>query len=428
LRTPVDPQVWDRVAGALHYVTGDFADPAAYQRLNERLHEIEAERRIPGNRVFYLAAPPASYPEIVRRIRESDLITDKGFARVVVEKPIGHDLKSAREVNQALLATFDESQVFRIDHYLGKETVQNILVFRLGNGIFEPLWNQRYIDHVQITVAETLGVEGRGAYFDAAGIARDIFQNHMLQLLTLTAMEPPVRFGADAVRDEKVKVLKALKPLDHRAVAERCVRAQYRAGVVAGKPVPGYTEEENVRPGSDSETYLALELEIDNWRWAGVPFYVRAGKRLPKRATEIAIVFRKPPTSIFRSTGCGVIESNVLSLRIQPDEGISLAFGSKAPGQEIHIDPVQMDFLYETSYGEAPPEAYERLLLDCVQGDSMLFARKDEVELAWDVVDSMRSAWGRGHPPLVTYEAGSWGPKEADELIARAGRRWRRLG
>jgi glucose-6-phosphate 1-dehydrogenase len=427
-RTPVDPKVWERVASALHYVRGDFADPAAYDRLAERLQQIDAERGIPGNRVFYLAAPPASYPEIVRRIRESGLATSNGFVRVVVEKPLGHDLRSARELNQALLATFDESQIFRIDHYLGKETVQNILVFRLGNGIFEPLWNQRYVEHVQITVAETLGVEGRGAYFDSAGIARDIFQNHMLQLLTLTAMEPPVRFAPDAVRDEKVKVLKAVKPLDHRAVAERCVRGQYRAGIVAGKPVPGYLEEKDVRPESDTETYLALELEIDNWRWAGVPFYLRAGKRLPKRATEIAIVFRMPPTSIFRASGCGVIEPNVLSLRIQPDEGISLAFGSKAPGQAIHIDPVQMDFLYETFFGAAPPEAYERLLLDCVQGDSTLFARKDEVELAWELVDSIRGAWSRGQPPLVTYEAGSWGPKEADELIGRGGRRWRRLG
>jgi glucose-6-phosphate 1-dehydrogenase len=430
-RRPVDPAIWQQVAEHLHYVQGEFSDHAAYQKLGRQLHEVDQLHHLPGHRVFYLAAPPATYPEILRELRESGLAKPSGsgaFTRIVIEKPIGHDLQSSRALNQALLAAFDESQIYRIDHYLGKETVQNILVFRLGNGIFEPLWNRRYIEHVQITVAETLGVEGRGAYFDSAGVSRDILQNHLLQLLTLTAMEPPVRFTADAVRDEKVKVLRSLKPLDHRAVAEQSVRAQYQAGTVAGEPVPGYREEPAVAPRSMTETFLALKLEIDNWRWAGVPFYLRVGKRLPKRATEIAISFRRPPISIFRDAGCGTIESNVLSLRIQPDEGISLSFGSKAPGQAIHIDPVQMDFLYETSFGWTPPEAYEHLILDCMQGDSTLFARKDEVELAWELVDSIQSAWQRGKPPLVEYEAGTWGPAAADQLIGRDGFRWRRLG
>jgi glucose-6-phosphate 1-dehydrogenase len=430
-RQAVDPEVWRRVAEHLHYVQGEFADRAAYQTLGRRLKELDQLHHLPGNRVFYLAAPPDTYPDIVRALHESGLADPAGqgaFTRIVVEKPIGHDLRSSRALNQALLGAFREEQIYRIDHYLGKETVQNILVFRLGNGIFEPLWNQRYIEHVQITVAETVGVEGRGSYFDSAGVSRDILQNHLLQLLTLTAMEPPVRFAADAVRDEKVKVLRSLKPLEHRDVSERSVRAQYRAGTVAGEPVAGYREEPEVKPGSMTETYLALKLEIDNWRWAGVPFYLRVGKRLPKRATEIAIAFRRPPTSIFREVGCGAIESNVLSLRIQPDEGISLSFGSKAPGQAIHIDPVQMDFLYETSFGWTPPDAYEHLILDCMQGDSTLFARRDEVELAWELVDSLQSAWQRGKPPLVEYEAGTWGPEAADQLIARDGFRWRRLG
>jgi glucose-6-phosphate 1-dehydrogenase len=427
-RRAFDPDIWQRVAAGIHYVQGEFENPESYATLGRRIREVDTQLGIPGNRLFYLATPPSSYPDILRLIKEKNLGgEDGGFARTIVEKPLGHDLRSARELNNSLGAAFDEKQIFRIDHYLGKETVQNILVFRLGNGIFEPLWNQRYVDHVQITVAETLGVEGRTAYFESTGMSRDMLQNHMLQLLTLVAMEPPVRFDADAVRDEKVKVLRSLRRLSGEAVGQNTVRAQYRSGTVGGQPVPGYREEPGVAEDSHTDTYLALKLEIDNWRWAGVPFYIRAGKRLPKQATEIAIFFRRPPTSVFQQVGCGSIESNVLSLRIQPDEGISLSFGSKVPGQAIHIDPVRMDFLYETSFGATPPEAYERLILDSMIGDSTLFARRDEVELAWELVDGVRNAWSRGSPPMTEYQAGTWGPKEADELIERDGYRWRRL-
>ncbi len=425
-RQEIADEIWHRLAAGIHYVQGDFTEAATHGALARQLHELESRLHIPAQRLFYLATPPADYPAIVRQLKAAGLVGD-GQARIVVEKPLGHDLRSSREVNDALAEVFSESQIFRIDHYLGKETVQNILVFRLGNGIFEPLWNRRYIEQVQITAAESLGIEGRAGYFDAAGAARDMLQNHLLQLLTLVAMEPPVRFEADSVRDEKVKVLRSLKPLFGEDVARRTVRARYTAGTAGGQPVAGYLEEPGVKPDSMSETFVALELGIDNWRWAGVPFYLRAGKRLPKRATEIAIVFRRPPTSIFRDAGCGTIDSNVLSLRIQPDEGISLSFGSKAPGQAIHIDPVRMDFLYETSFGETPPEAYERLLLDAITGDSTLFARRDEVELAWQLVDGVRAAWSRGQPAMAEYAAGTWGPREADALIERHGSHWRRL-
>ncbi len=426
-RQAVDEQVWHRLAGGIHFCRGDFADSETYEVLARQLHELEARFHIPGNRLFYLATPPSAFPEIISRLKASGLTAGGGFTRIVVEKPLGHDLRSSRELNDGLSASFEERQIFRIDHYLGKETVQNILVFRLGNGIFEPLWNQRYIEHVQITVAESLGIEGRAGTFEKAGISRDILQNHLLQLLSLVAMEPPVRFEADAVRDEKVKVLKAVKPIVGEDVGRWTVRGRYLAGAVAGEQVSGYLEEPDVAADSSTETYVALKLEIDNWRWAGVPFFLRAGKRLPKRATEIAILFRRPPTSVFRDAGCGSIESNVLSLRIQPNEGISLSFGSKAPGQAIHIDPVRMDFLYETSFGSTPPEAYERLLLDALVGDPTLFARRDEVELAWQLVDGVRHGWGRGFPALTDYAAGSWGPQAAEDLIERDGFRWRRL-
>jgi len=427
----LDPHEWNRFAASLFYRSGTFENAADYATLGRSLTALERERGTPGNRIFYFATPPDAYPTILEGLRTAGLVHDAGpegpWTRVIIEKPFGHDLASARNLNAQVHASFDERQVYRIDHYLGKETVQNILVLRLGNGIFEPLWNNRYVDHVQISVAESVGIEGRANYFERAGVLRDMLQNHMLQLLTLTAMEPPSRFEADAVRDEKAKVLRALAPLSRDEVIARTVRGQYGPGAVAGVSVPGYCEEPGVGAGSQTESYLAAKFEIDNWRWAGVPFYVRSGKRLAKRATEIVIVFRHPPYALFRSAGCESLEANVLRLRIQPDEGISLSFGSKAPGPSLHIDPVRMDFNYLTSFGADPPEAYQRLLLDCNLGDSTLFARRDEVELAWEQVDAIAAAWQDGVPGLSKYPAGSWGPTEAERLLTRDGRRWYRL-
>ena len=425
---------WERFAETLHYTSGVFEDHGAFRTLGRLLGEIEEKRGIPGNRIFYCATPPGAYEALIRNIGAAGLarraIRDERsvpWSRVIIEKPFGHDLPSARELNALVHTVFAERQIFRIDHYLGKETVQNILVFRLGNGIFEPLWNNRYVEQVQITVAESVGVEQRAAYFETAGVSRDIFQNHMMQLLTLTAMEPPARFEADSVRDEKAKVLRTLHPMTPEEVARDTVRAQYAGGALGGAPVPAYVGEPGVNPRSQVETYLAARVQVDNWRWSGVPFFLRTGKRLPKRATEIAIVFRQPPFSLFRSAGCETLEANVLRLRIQPDEGISLSFGSKSPGQVLHIDPVQMDFYYLTSFGQDPPEAYERLLLDCNLGDSTLFARRDEVELAWEFVDRIVEAWKDQSPPLLTYPAGTWGPPEADELLHGSGTHWYRL-
>jgi glucose-6-phosphate 1-dehydrogenase len=423
---------WHRFAASLFYRHGAYEKREDYVALRAYLEALEREREAPGNRIYYLATPPDATPAILDHLGGAGLVhpvTDPArWTRVIVEKPFGYDLASARALNARIRASFDEKQVYRIDHYLGKETVQNILVLRLGNGIFEPLWNNRYVDHVQITVAEAVGVERRAGYYERSGVLRDMLQNHMLQLLTLTAMEPPARFEADAVRDEKVKVLRAMTPLSPRDAASRTVRAQYAAGAVAGARAVGYRQEEGVAPDSTTETFLAAKLEVDNWRWAGVPFYVRSGKRLPKRATEIAISFRHPPYALFRSAGCEPIGSNILRLRIQPDEGISLSFGSKSPGQALHVDPVRMDFNYLTSFGADPPDSYERLLLDCNLGDSTLFAREDEVELAWEQTDAIAAGWASGAgPALGSYPAGTWGPPEADALITRDGRAWYRL-
>ncbi len=425
---------WDRFSKALYYQHGIFEDHAAFRALGQLLSKVEEERGLPGNRVFHFATPPSEYATLIRNIGAAGLARRAmrddhavPWSRVIIEKPFGRDLQSARDLNALVHTVFAERQIYRIDHYLGKETVQNILVFRLGNGIFEPLWNNRYVEQIQITVAEAVGIEGRAAYFDSAGISRDIFQNHMMQLLTLTAMEPPSRFEADAVRAEKAKVLRTLHPMTREEAARDTVRAQYQAGAIGGTPVPGYCDEPGVNPRSQTETYMAARIHVDNWRWSGVPFFLRAGKRLAKRATEIEIVFRQPPFALFRSAGCDTLEANVLRLRIQPDEGISLSFGSKSPGQAVHIDPVQMDFYYLTAYGQDPPDAYERLLLDCNLGDSTLFARRDEVELAWEFVDGIQDAWRSGSPSLVKYPAGTWGPPEADELLSRSDYGWYRL-
>jgi glucose-6-phosphate 1-dehydrogenase len=422
---PVDDAIWESFARGLFYVQGEFADVAAYDRLKAKIEELDQSRGTGGRRIYYLAVPPSFFATITETLSAKGMVNDPEgsdpYTRVIVEKPFGHDLASARELNHVAVSAFRERQVFRIDHYLGKETVQNLLVLRFANGIFEPFWNRQYIDHVQLTVAESIGVEGRGNYFDGAGIARDIIQNHLLQLTSLVAMEPPVAFEADAVRDEKVKVLRALRPLS----PAESVRGQYIEGSVLGEPAPAYRAEEKVKMDSVTETYAALKIFIDNWRWAGVPFYLRAGKRLPKRVTDISIHFRPAPYPLFSKLGMKM-HANVLAIRIQPDEGISLKFDSKLPGPTVRTAPVTMEFRYATSFGAEPPEAYERLLLETMQGDATLFARRDEIETAWAWLDPLLDAWKRDEAPLQFYPAGTWGPEAADELIGEYERKWRR--
>jgi glucose-6-phosphate 1-dehydrogenase len=433
-RRPVEPSLWKSFADGIFYVNGTFEDPATYQRLKKRLAEIDKERDTGGNRVFYLSTPPSEYPIIVKQLGAAGLINrDQGapFTRVIIEKPFGRDLESAQSLNKEVHEVLREDQTFRIDHYLGKETVQNILAFRFANGIWEPLWNARYIDHVQLTVAEAIGVEGRGGYFEQAGILRDMVQNHMFQFLCLSAMEPPVAFEAEAVRDEKLKVLRSLRalPPTPEEIERFVVRGQYGRGFVNGQEIIGYREEAGVAKGSTVETYVALKLSIDNWRWAGVPFYLRAGKAMPKRVTEIAIHFKRAPHAIFGKALRGRLadEPNVLSIRIQPDEGISLKFFSKVPGPTMELLPVPMEFRYGTSFGAEPPEAYERLILDCLLGDGTLFTRGDEVEASWAWIDQIEKAWAALPPPAFpNYAAGTWGPEAADRLIEADGRVWRK--
>jgi glucose-6-phosphate 1-dehydrogenase len=417
-------QVWDRFARNLSYVAGDPTAPDLYGRLRARLEEIESARGGPRHRLFYCATPPSLYSDIVARLGAAGLATQPGgWTRIVIEKPFGRDLESARALNRQLTSVFDEEQVYRIDHYLGKETVQNIMVFRFGNGIFEPLWNRNHVAEVQMTVAETIGVEGRGSYYEESGALRDMIQNHMLQLFCLIAMEPPVTFDARPVHDEKNKVMQAVRPIDPAKVDETALRAQYGQGYVNGKRVPGYREEKGVRPDSATETYAALRLTIDSWRWAGVPFYLRTGKRLAKRVSEIVIRFHRTPHMIFRRTETGLVP-NRLIIRIQPDEGISLTVVAKEPGPDLKISPVPLDFKYGEVFGAEPPEAYERLLLDAIHGDATLYARGDWVEQAWTLLGPVLDAWSRPTAALPTYEAGSWGPPEADAFIARDGGTW----
>jgi glucose-6-phosphate 1-dehydrogenase len=433
-RRPVDPELWSAFARHVFYQPGVYDDPASFVALKARLEEIERTLGLPGNRVFYLSTPPSSFAPVIRNLGQAGLAPrpdgpGRPFARVIIEKPFGTDLESARALNNQIHDILDERQIYRIDHYLGKEAVQNLLVFRFANGIFEPVWNNRFVDSVQITGAETVGVEARGGYFEQAGILRDMVQNHLLQVMSLAAMEPPVAFDAESVRDEKLKVLKALRPLSPTDVDTQVVRAQYAAGSSGGKAVPGYREEPAVSPTSTTETFVALRLFIDSWRWAGVPFYLRAGKRLPRRVTEIAIQFKEAPHLLFGRRGEG-IRPNVLAIRIQPDEGISLNIGSKLPGPAMEIAPVSMEFRYGSSFGVEPPEAYERLLLDCLLGDNTLFTRADEVEASWSWVSRIHRRWAEENAAspstLPAYAAGTWGPEAADSLIAADGRTWRR--
>jgi glucose-6-phosphate 1-dehydrogenase len=428
---PPSQRVWDRFAQALFYHAGDPADASIYPGLETVLRAVERERGTGGNRLFYVSTPPSLYPHLVARLGEAGFAQapegSGGWVRIVIEKPFGRDLASSRALNHVVAGAFSEEQVYRIDHYLGKETVQNILVFRWANGIFEPLWNRSHVDHVQITVGETIGVESRGAYYEEAGTLRDMIQNHLLQLLCLIAMEPPVTFDPDPVRDEKSKVMRAIRPIAAQDVDRLAVRGQYGPGFVAGRRVPGYREEPGVSPESITDTYAALELLVDNWRWAGVPFYLRTGKRLPKRASEIAVQFRRTPHLVFRRNPEVLAEPNLLVLRIQPDEGMSLSFGAKLPGPELRIKSVEMDFDYGRAFGGEPPEAYERLLLDAMKGDATLYARGDWVDLAWELLQPVLERWSASDVKFPNYEAGTWGPAEADTLIERAGRRWRRI-
>jgi glucose-6-phosphate 1-dehydrogenase len=417
----------------VHYISDDFGDAKAYDQLKKLLDQLDQQRGTSGNRLFYLATPPSFFPVIVNHLGAVGLAEpkerDKTWTRIVIEKPFGRDLQSARELNQAVTRVFKEDQIYRIDHYLGKETVQNLLVFRFGNGIFETFWNRRYIDHVQIAVAEEIGVENRGAYYEEAGLVRDMIQNHVLSLLSLIAMEPPAIFDARAVRDEKAKVMRAIRPIPLDRLSEYAVRGQYVEGWVDGKKLPAYRSEPKVSPQSTTETYAALKLFIDNWRWADVPFYLRSGKRLPKRISEITIKFRRAPHLLFKGTGTTSIEPNHLSIHIQPDEGMSLMFNAKIPGTTMQIRPVTMEFRYEDAFGQTPPTtAYETLLLDCMLGDPMLFTRDDFVDLAWEVLTPLLNRWKEdGKKGLSFYEAGTWGPPEADAFIERDGRKWQDL-
>jgi glucose-6-phosphate 1-dehydrogenase len=412
--------VWNWLAEGMHYVATDFADEGGEDHVAAVLNELDRTRGTAGNRVYYLAVPPDAISTLLHEIGERR--SAEGWTRVIIEKPFGHDLESARELNEEIKRHFAEKEIFRIDHYLGKETVQNLLALRFANGIFEPIWNRQFVDHVQITVAESIGIEGRAAFYERAGAIRDVFQNHLLQLVALTAMEPPIDFTADSVRNEKVKVLRAL----HTPGPHHVVRGQYGRGFIEGEEVPGYREEQGVAAESMTETYVAAKLYVDNWRWADTPFYVRAGKRLARRESTIAIEFKRAPHPPFEIVDEEGLRPNVLVCHIQPDEGVSLEFLAKVPGQGMMLRAVHMDFLYGPTFRSGIPEAYERLLLDCFLGDATLFTRADEVEEQWSLVDAIVAFWKRDRPSFPNYAAGTWGPGASDEMIGREGRKWRR--
>jgi glucose-6-phosphate 1-dehydrogenase len=420
-RDPFRQEVWDELQAGMRYLMLDpSADEHAGESLGGLLARLDEERGTSANRLYYFAVPPAAFEPLVRMV--AGIPSGAGWNRLIVEKPFGHDLKSARELTALIGEHFTENEIFRIDHYLGKETVQNLLALRFANGIFEPIWNRQFIDHVQITVAESMGIEGRASFYEQAGAIRDIFQNHLLQLLAITAMEPPTDFTAESVRNEKVKVLRAL----HTPGPKSVVRGQYGRGFIEGIEVPGYREEEGVAPGSTTETFVAAKLFVDNWRWADTPFYVRMGKRLPRRETTIAIQFKRAPHPPFEEAAVEGLRPNVLLIHVQPDEGLSLAIGAKMPGQGMSIRTVHMDFLYGSTFRDGLPEAYERLILDSMLGDATLFTRSDEIEEQWAIVDAIVAGWQRDRAAFPNYAAGTWGPPSADELLHRDGRSWRR--
>ena len=428
----LDEQAQRAFARKLFYCQAEFDDREGYSKLADLLDRLDQEEDTQGNRLFYLATPPTLDSEIIHQLGGAGLARppqndngEESWARIIIEKPFGRDLTSAQRLNRELARVFRENQTFRIDHYMGKETVQNIMAFRFANGIFEPLWNQKFIDHVQIVVAESLGIGSRAEYYDESGAIRDMVQNHIMQVLCLTAMEPPVSFDADAIRDEKVKVMHAIPSLTPEQVAMNTVRGQYTAGTVEGHPQVGYREEKGVSPNSMTETYVALKLFVENWRWADVPFYIRTGKALPMRSTEVTIQFKRVPHQLYKPSETKGLIPNRLTVRIQPDEGISLKFAAKVPGAARHLADVDMDFTYSAAFGIEPPDAYERLLVDAMLGDSTLFIRRDEVEASWRIVDSIINGWKLlPASSLHPYAAGTWGPKEADELIERDGREW----
>jgi glucose-6-phosphate 1-dehydrogenase len=426
-----DAKVWAAFATKIHYITADFEAPEGYQHLCDLLTEMAQHSGRPDNRLFYLATPPSFYAGIVSRLGEHGLVspnykTGEGWTRIIIEKPFGHDYSSAIELNTRVHEVFKEEQVYRIDHYLGKETVQNIMAFRFANSIIEPIWNRRYIDHVQITAAETLGVEHRGKYYEEAGCLRDMFQNHLLQLLSIVCMDPPVRYGGTSVRDRKADVLKSIVPINPENLIETAVRGQYGPGILQDQSLPGYRQEEGVNPNSNTETYAALKLYVDNWRWADVPFYLRSGKRMPNKVTEIVIQFKRVPHLFFQLTHEDQMEPNLLIMRIAPDEGITLRFGAKVPGPEMHLRQVQMNFNYAEAFKVSPATAYETLLLDAMAGDPTLFNRADQVEMAWNVIAPLLDIWSATKPfqPFPNYGTGTWGPSAADALLARDGRSW----
>ncbi|WP_333743957.1 glucose-6-phosphate dehydrogenase [Streptomyces ardesiacus] len=424
-RTPFREEVWQQLSEGMRFIPGDFDDDQAFEQLHDAVEELDASRGTSGNYAFYLSVPPKFFPKVVQQLKKHGLTDapDGSWRRAVIEKPFGHDLDSARDLNALVHEVFDPEQVFRIDHYLGKETVQNILALRFANTMYEPIWNRSYVDHVQITMAEDIGIGGRAGYYDGIGAARDVIQNHLLQLMALTAMEEPAAFDARSLLTEKLKVLRAVRLPDD--LGEYTVRGQYAGGWQGGAQVPGYLEEEGIDPASTTDTYAAIKLGIDNRRWAGVPFYLRTGKRLGRRVTEIAVVFQRAPHSPFDTTATEELGSNAIVIRVQPDEGVTVRFGSKVPGTSMEIRDVSMDFAYGESFTESSPEAYERLILDVLLGDANLFPRHQEVEESWRILDPIEEYWA-SHDKPAQYASGGWGPREADEMLARDGRSWRR--